>query len=258
MPITRPSAVLLTAAALLAGGLAVASPAAAAPAPRTIATSPDGRYLARLTHGRLLVATKAGRTTWASTRTNTPATSAVLDRTGDLRLTDGRRTYWSSRTSGAGRSTLQLGNDGVLAVRASRLLVWSSRTGNACPRTSGKTFVVDISSQFARMCTNGNQIRATYVTTGARGTATPTGRWRVYAKQRNATLRPSSGGAFKVKYWVPYYGGYGVHEAPWQTFAYGSAKYRTAGSHGCVRTPLQAVKFFYGWVRVGTRVVVTR
>lgn len=258
MPQTRAGAVLLVTGAVLAGGLVVASPVTAAPASRTIATSPNHAYQARLASGRLVVSSKAGRTVWASSRKPTGATSVVRDANGNLRLTDGRRTYWSTRTAGAGRAALTLGNDGVLSLRAQRLLVWNTRTGNACPRTSGKTFVVDISSQFARMCANGNQIRATYVTTGARGTATPTGRWRVYAKQRNATLRPSTGGAFKVRYWVPYYRGYGVHDAPWQKFAYGSSKYRTAGSHGCVRTPLRAVAFFYGWVKVGTRVIVKR
>ena len=35
---------------------------------------------------------------------------------------------------------------------------------------------------------------------------------------------------------------------------YGSPKYRTKGSHGCVHMPLPAMRFLYTWAEVGTTV----
>ena len=55
---------------------------------------------------------------------------------------------------------------------------------------------------------------------------------------------------------MPYSGPYGLHDAPWQHFAFGSGLYRTRGSHGCVHVPAATVGYLYGWTRVGTTVHV--
>lgn len=67
-------------------------------------------------------------------------------------------------------------------------------------------------------------------------------------------LYPSTGGSYPVRYWVPYHGAYGIHDSSWQTFPYGSQRYRTDGSHGCTHVPLATMAWFYSWVRVGTPV----
>src|SRR5581483_972549 len=144
---------------------------------------------------------------------------------------------------------LTMRNDGVLALTSGGATVWSTRLPNGCPRTAGKTFVVHIGAQTGRLCSSGQQLRVTYVTTGAsaRGDATLTGTWHIRARVRNTTLYPADGGAYRVRYWLPYDGAYGVHDAPWQTFRYGSPAYRTRGSHGCVHVPEPMMAWLFAW-----------
>ncbi|SHG08364.1 L,D-transpeptidase catalytic domain [Jatrophihabitans endophyticus] len=134
------------------------------------------------------------------------------------------------------------------------------KKSRACPKLSGKTIDIDISRQLARMCASGRLVRTTRVTTGAsaHGYATPRGTWRISAKQRDTTLHPAAGGAYPVKYWMPYDGAYGLHDSSWQTFAYGSQKYRTRGSHGCTHVPAKTMAWLYRWAPVGTRVRIHR
>lgn len=80
----------------------------------------------------------------------------------------------------------------------------------------------------------------------------------MYDKQRDTTLYPAAGGAYPVHYWMPYSGPYGLHDSPWQTFPYGSSKYRAHGSHGCVHVPAAAMRFLFHWAPVGTTVLVRR
>ena len=47
-----------------------------------------------------------------------------------------------------------------------------------------------------------------------------------------------------------------MHDSPWQNFAYGSALYKTRGSHGCTHVPGAMMAWFYSWARVGTRVMI--
>jgi hypothetical protein len=222
-------------------------------------TSANGRYFAALDgQGRLVVRSTGGTVQWRSPAAG-PGAYARLDTRGELSLRVAGRAVWSTHTRGAGRgTTLSVSNAGVLALAAKRLFVWSTELPYACPRASGKVFVVDLSRQWARMCAGGQQIRATFVTTGASalGNGTPTGTWHVYARTRNTTLYPAAGGAYPVKYWMPYDGAYGIHDSSWQHFAYGSMKYKTRGSHGCTHVPLRAMTWLFTWAKVGTTVTI--
>ena len=101
----------------------------------------------------------------------------------------------------------------------------------------------------------------TPITSGAVSVAsyyeTPTGSFHIQTRERDTTLYPLAGGAYPVKYWVTFDAPlFGFHDSSWQTIPYGSAKYRTEGSHGCVHVPLRAMQFLYGWARVGAAVVI--
>lgn len=256
---------------LLAGGLALAAPAASAASSSLRAghalhrghqlVSPNGRFHAAVERsGRLVIRTKAGTAVW---RTPKGARNSMLylGRTGRLIVKSGATVRWGSGTSGSGSSNvLTMRNDGVLAMTAGGLAVWTSRLTSRCPHIAKRALDIDLSAQTARMCRAGQQLRVTRVTTGARakGYATPKGTWHVYAKVRKTTLHPAAGGAYPVKYWVPYSGPYGVHDSSWQKFAYGSSRYKTRGSHGCTHVPAKAMAWFYKWVRIGTTVRVHR
>jgi lipoprotein-anchoring transpeptidase ErfK/SrfK len=116
--------------------------------------------------------------------------------------------------------------------------------------------IVSVARQHAWVCTGGHQVRDSAVTTGMTSAGgTPTGTWHVQAKETNRWLA-SGGDSYFVKYWMPYDGDYGFHDALWQKFAFGGPQYRTDGSHGCVHFPLDVMAWLYDWTQVGATVTV--
>jgi lipoprotein-anchoring transpeptidase ErfK/SrfK len=86
-------------------------------------------------------------------------------------------------------------------------------------------------------------------------TETPTGTYRIQAKDTDTTLTQLNGDTYPVKYWIAFDAPlYGFHDASWQHFPYGSPRYRTDGSHGCIHVPLPAIRFLYNWAQVGATV----
>ncbi|HZC73264.1 MAG TPA: L,D-transpeptidase [Jatrophihabitans sp.] len=126
--------------------------------------------------------------------------------------------------------------------------------------TAAQRVLVSIRAQHVWLCARHRTALSTAVTTGAtarRGDATPRGRFRIQGLNRNTVLYPASGGAYPVKFWIPFDAPlYGFHDASWQKLPYGSRHYVTRGSHGCIHMPHRAIKFLYHWARIGTRVVI--
>ena len=116
---------------------------------------------------------------------------------------------------------------------------------------------VSLRRQHMWMCARHRVVRDTAITSGMRGrdTETPTGDYRIQGRNRNTTLILNTGATYAVKYWIPFDAPlFGFHDSSWQHFPYGSDRYRTAGSHGCVHMPLSAIRFLYGWADIGTKV----
>jgi lipoprotein-anchoring transpeptidase ErfK/SrfK len=131
---------------------------------------------------------------------------------------------------------------------------------NACARnTAPQLVLVSISKQHAWLCARTRTVYSTAVTTGMTGqyTATPTGTYRIQGRDRDTVLTLNSGATYDVKYWIPFDAPlFGFHDSSWQSFPYGSARYRTEGSHGCIHLPLAGMKFLYDWGHVGATVVI--
>lgn len=225
----------------------------------SVLRSPNGRFTATMRgDGRLVL--KHGKTYLWSSRIRGEHPRLKLRASGNLAITSGSHLIWSSGTAGSRAAKLVLRNDGVLTLRSSGGTVWTNRLGNTC-RTDGRTgkrVTIDLSKQFARLCSNTQQVLTTAITSGATayGNGTPTGTWHLQGKQRDRYLYPAAGGAYYVHYWMPYDGDYGMHDSSWQRFAYGSAKYRTQGSHGCVHFPHAAIAWMYAWAPIGTTVSI--
>jgi len=119
-----------------------------------------------------------------------------------------------------------------------------------------KTYVdVDISEQTLRYYVNGQVVLSSPVVTGRPSMPTVQGTFAIYAKTRNTYLDGPGYHTF-VSYWMPFYGGYGLHDATWQA-AFGGQRYLQGyGSHGCVNMPLDKARTLYGMVSVGTVVKV--
>ena len=120
----------------------------------------------------------------------------------------------------------------------------------------GSYVEVDLSSQRLWLYKDGEQIVSTKLVSGcvAEGHRTPTGVYSIYAKQTDRYLTGADYRSF-VHYWMPFLGGYGLHDASWRS-SFGGDIYLYDGSHGCVNLPSSAAKKIYNNVSVGTKVIL--
>jgi lipoprotein-anchoring transpeptidase ErfK/SrfK len=106
-------------------------------------------------------------------------------------------------------------------------------------------------------------ILSTPITTGRQNYETVRGTFKIYTKQRNKIMKspfPEEEYELWVDYWMGFYGAYGIHDACnatdcWRT-RFGGSSYIYNGSHGCINTPYNAVRYIYNWAQVGTTVHV--
>ncbi len=136
--------------------------------------------------------------------------------------------------------------------------VWSVMGKSHGLNDIGGTYVeVCISMQEMWCYQNGTLIVDTPVVTGNPNlnNATPSGGvWAIDAKMTDFTL---TGPDYRVpvNYWMPFNGNVGIHDLQ-SRYYYGGSIYLYGGSHGCVNTPLDAVRDIYNAVSVGTPVIV--
>lgn len=88
----------------------------------------------------------------------------------------------------------------------------------------------------------------------AKGHMSPTGAYGITYTTTDATLRGTDY-ATPVKYWMPFAGDVGMHDATWRK-NFGGTIYKTNGSHGCINLPLSAAKTIYETVDKGYAVLV--
>jgi lipoprotein-anchoring transpeptidase ErfK/SrfK len=136
-----------------------------------------------------------------------------------------------------------LGRDGVVGP-GTRARLAIARRPEAGPGPRSR-IEIDVSRQVALLVRGARVARAVHVSTGAAGTPTPTGRFRVYRKERESWSVP-----FRV--WLPwasyFSGGVALHGYP-DVPAY-------PASHGCVRIPLSEAPTVYAFARLGIPVDV--
>ncbi len=148
-------------------------------------------------------------------------------------------------------------------ARPATLPTRRSAAANPCDlNTFARKVFVSIGRQHVWMCAQHTIAFSAPVTTGAVDLpydSTPTGNFQIQGRTRNAVLTLLSGARYDVRYWIPFDGPlFGFHDSSWQDFPYGSPRYRTEGSHGCVHMPLAAVRFLYRWADVGTPVKIMK
>lgn len=124
----------------------------------------------------------------------------------------------------------------------------------------GKYIEVNLSRQHLWVYQDHQVIFDSPITSGATGAGFPTvtGLFSIQSKQTNRNLNGYAIGYnynVFVKYWMPFFGDYGLHDASWRS-AFGGQDYYYGGSHGCVNMPEATAAFIYGWADVGTPVWV--
>lgn len=120
-----------------------------------------------------------------------------------------------------------------------------------------KDFVeVDISNQQTNLYLNNQLNYSTPNVTGKDSSQTDYGCFDIDDKAMDVTLTDNETYWSYVKYWMPYNGGEGLHDADGWRSEYGGEIYHNNGSHGCINMPLEAVEYIYNHVDIGTIVLV--
>jgi lipoprotein-anchoring transpeptidase ErfK/SrfK/type II secretory pathway pseudopilin PulG len=126
---------------------------------------------------------------------------------------------------------------------------------------NNKYITINIGTQTMKAFEKGKEIYSTPITSGRIKSPTITGTYFIYTKETNRYLVGRDDVQNKdykvwVDYWMPFSGGYGIHDAAWRK-SFGGEDYKEAGSNGCVNTPDDAMIWIYNWANVGTKVIVS-
>lgn len=140
---------------------------------------------------------------------------------------------------------------------AERSPAWLETAWTRGENDLGNTYVeIDYTNQRMWYYKDGVLLVETPVVTGNvnAGNASPEGVFCLVGKSENETL---VGEDYKtpVDYWMPFYGGVGIHDADSWRSTYGGDIYQWGGSHGCINTPTAQAAIIYQNIEVGTPVV---
>ena len=115
--------------------------------------------------------------------------------------------------------------------------------------------VVDLDNQTVKVYKNGKCICTSGCVTGNDGVSdTPRGEFEIEGKEENRQLT-GEGYSVNVKYWMPFSGGCGLHDADWRE-DFGGDIYQGNGSHGCINLPEYMAETIYKTCPEGTTVIV--
>ena len=134
--------------------------------------------------------------------------------------------------------------------------VYIQKAKNRWDNDIGKTYVeVNITRQQLWFYKDGELVTRGSVVTGnvERGWKTPNGTYVLNYKQKDAVLRGDNY-ASKVKYWMPFNGNIGLHDASWRG-AFGGNVYKNDGTHGCVNLPSYLAKKIFDNIEEGTPII---
>lgn len=135
------------------------------------------------------------------------------------------------------------------------------RVGGAIGGLDAAQYIeINLSTQQLFAWQNGQVVFTSPVVTGKDSAPTVTGVFAIYAKERNRYLNGAPYGYdynVFVSYWMPFVGGYGLHDATWRPPSwFGTQAFHYNGSHGCVNMLTGAAAFIWSWAPVGTPVWV--
>ncbi|MCM1568582.1 MAG: L,D-transpeptidase/peptidoglycan binding protein [Roseburia sp.] len=120
----------------------------------------------------------------------------------------------------------------------------------------GSSYVeIDLSNQHLYLYYLGELVLETDFVSGnmSNGNYTPPGVYGLTYKTKDAVLRGENY-ATPVKYWMPFNGNVGMHDATWRR-SFGGTIFMTGGSHGCINLPLSQAEAIYGYVQQGFPVI---
>ena len=114
-------------------------------------------------------------------------------------------------------------------------------------KSGNNSFIeINLDNQFLWFYRKGELVLCTPIVSGdvQTGTETPKGAFSVSYKQKNTKIA-GKGYSYNVKYWIPFYGNIGIHDAEWRETGFGGDVYLTQGSHGCIEVPDDIIQAIY-------------
>lgn len=178
-----------------------------------------------------------------------------------FQTTNGETVYVEARTYGwqMDRETEKTALITILknGEPAERTVTWLEGAWARGENDIGDTYVeIDYTNQHMWFYKAGTLLVDTAVVTGnvSAGTASPEGIFCLVGKSEHETLK-GEGYSTPVDYWMPFYGGVGIHDADSWRSVYGGTIYQNSGSHGCINTPTAKVAVIYENIEVGTPIV---
>lgn len=140
---------------------------------------------------------------------------------------------------------------------------YSQRAASRSGGDWGGTYVeIDLGGQHVYMVKDHTLVWDAPCVTGnvSKNYTTPEGIYTLYYKQRDRVLRGKklANGKYEyespVKYWMPFNGGIGLHDADWRG-SFGGGIYKTNGSHGCINLPPSKTAALYDLVEKGMPII---
>lgn len=141
-------------------------------------------------------------------------------------------------------------------TKTTREPIYSQRSLVEGENDIGNTYVeINMTKQYIWFYKDGQLIVDGNVVTGniSKGHKTPEGIYTLKFKQKDVILRGDNYQS-PVKYWMPFNGGIGIHDASWR-YEFGGSIYKTRGSHGCVNTPVYIAKTIFDHIDPGTPII---
>ncbi|WP_194191498.1 L,D-transpeptidase family protein [Clostridium chrysemydis] len=121
---------------------------------------------------------------------------------------------------------------------------------------TGSTYVeIDLGKQHLWYYKDGSLVVDSDIVTGneSKKLSTPPGLFRLDYREKDATLKGENYSQ-PVKYWMPFNGGIGLHDASWRE-KFGGEIYKTNGSHGCANLPPKVAETIFNTISSGTPVI---
>ena len=120
----------------------------------------------------------------------------------------------------------------------------------------GTSYVeIDLTNQHLYLFWKGELVVESDFVSGnmSNGNTTPGGLYKLTYRTTDAVLR---GADYEtpVKYWMPFNGNIGMHDATWRS-SFGGDIYLTNGSHGCINLPLDKAELIFAYVSTGFPIV---
>lgn len=154
----------------------------------------------------------------------------------------------------------ELNREGTSRQQAYEESPWHKELGKR-----GRYIDVDLAAQFARLFDSSGKViwESAFVSGDMyEGHQTITGTYELYAHLPGQVLvgldynndgKPDY--ESYVNFWMPFYGGYGLHDATWRD-SFGGDLYVYNGSHGCINLPYEKAEELYNMTSVGDTVYV--